>query len=486
MEMHGFGSLSIRHKLTLLSVVASGSALLLACAAFVGYDFWTFREAILMKLSTQARMVGYNSSAAIEFGDRRAATEILAAFGAESDIIAAATYSRDGQMFARYQRGDAALSVDEALPASTSALADHHRFGHGYLELVRPIIFDGKPMGAVAIRADLSGMGRRLARYMSIALVIFLFCVTGSVLVARTLQHRISQPILNLAETARAVSLNQDYSLRAAATGQDEVSRLIETFNDMLATIQEKNTELKDARDDLERRVIERTAQLEQANKELEAFSYSVSHDLRGPLRAIDGFSQALLEDYIMALDAQGQDYLRRVRAASQRMAQLIDDLLMLSRMSREALRREVVDLSILARAILADLKDAEPQRRVEICVSDGVAANGDARLLRVVLENLLRNAWKFTSKHDKAKIEFGVSQSNGNPIYFVRDDGAGFDAAYVDKLFGPFQRLHASSEFEGTGIGLATVQRIIHRHGGKVWAEAILEQGATFHFTLG
>jgi signal transduction histidine kinase len=484
--MRRFHNLPIRHKLTLLSIVASGSALLLACAAFVSYDFWTFRESMLMKLSTQAAIVGYNSSAAIEFNDARAAADILAAFSAESDVTAAATYNRDGRLFARFQRAGAGLAVGEALPASISNLASRHRFRGGYLDLTRPIVFNGKPVGAVAIRADLGGRNKRLGRYIGIALVIFLFCATGSVLVARTLRDRISRPILKLAETARAVSKNQDYSIRATAPGQDEVGHLIQTFNEMLATIQEKNTELKDARDESERRVIERTAQLEEANKELEAFSYSVSHDLRGPLRAIDGFSQALLEDYMAVLDAQGQNYLQRVRAASQRMAQLIDDLLMLSRMSREAIRLEVVDLSALARAILADLKESEPRRRVETCVSDDVTANCDARLLRVVLENLLRNAWKFTSKHDTAKIEFGVVQSNGKPVYFVRDDGAGFDAAYMDKLFGPFQRLHASSEFEGTGIGLATVQRIIHRHGGRVWAEAAVEQGATFYFTLG
>jgi signal transduction histidine kinase len=482
--MIAFRNLPMRQKLTVLSVVASASALLLACAAFVSYEVWTFRDAMLMRLSAQANLVGYNSSAALEFADPAAATEILAAFNAESDIIAAATYRRNGQMFARYQRPD--TSGDDALPESMTDVSGRHRFAGDRLELVRPIFFDGKPIGAVAIRADLGRMTERLVRYISIALLIFLLCTIGSILVARKLQHRIAQPILDLAETARTVSKNQDYSIRAVVSGQDEVGRLIATFNEMLATIQEKNTELKNARDELEQRVIDRTAQLEEANKELEAFSYSVSHDLRGPLRGIDGFSQALLEDYAEALDAEGQGYLRRVRAATQRMAQLIDDLLMLSRLSRETVRVEAVDLSALARAIVAELKDTDPERRVDVRVAENMCAKGDARLLRVVLENLLRNAWKFTGKHERAKIEFGTTQSNGKPVYFVRDDGAGFDAAYMDKLFGPFQRLHGASEFEGTGIGLATVQRIIHRHGGRVWAEAAVEQGATFLFTLG
>ncbi|MEH2171716.1 sensor histidine kinase [Nostoc sp.] len=235
----------------------------------------------------------------------------------------------------------------------------------------------------------------------------------------------------------------------------------------------------------LEQRVAERTAQLEATNKEMEAFSYSVSHDLRAPLRSIDGFSQALLEDYADKLDALGQNYLQRVRAATQRMAQLIDDLLNLSRLTRSEMRYEKVDLSALVEAIATDLHKTQPERQVEFVIMPGLVANGDAHLLRIVLENLLGNAWKFTGKHQKARIEFGLLQQNDTDVYFVRDDGTGFDMAYVEKLFGAFQRLHAMTEFEGTGIGLATVQRIIHRHGGRVWAESAVEQGATFYFTL-
>jgi signal transduction histidine kinase len=232
--------------------------------------------------------------------------------------------------------------------------------------------------------------------------------------------------------------------------------------------------------------VLEKTAaQLAVANRELEAFSYSVSHDLRAPLRSIDGFSQALLEDYGPHLDAAGQDMLRRVRAGSQRMAQLIDDLLDLSRVTRSELRRELVDLTALARDVAADLRLAQPDRQVEFVVAAGLLAHGDSHLLRLLLENLLGNAWKFTGKHPRARVEFGMIGDGEQRRYFVRDDGAGFDMAYVNKLFGTFQRLHPASEFAGTGIGLATVQRIVHRHGGRVWAEGAVEQGATFYFTL-
>ena len=236
---------------------------------------------------------------------------------------------------------------------------------------------------------------------------------------------------------------------------------------------------------ELEERVAERTAELIAVNKELEAFAYSVSHDLRAPLRSIDGFSRALLKDSAGRLTATGQDYLRRVRAASQRMGQLIDDLLNLSRLMQTEMRHGVVDLSALAQAIATELQQHEPERQVEFGIAEGVVANGDARLLRVVLENLMGNAWKFTSKHSSARIEFGVTQIEGAPAYFVRDDGTGFDMACADKLFGAFQRLHDRGEFEGSGIGLATVQRIIHRHGGRTWAEGEVERGATFYFTL-
>ncbi len=236
---------------------------------------------------------------------------------------------------------------------------------------------------------------------------------------------------------------------------------------------------------DLEQRVVERTAQLEAANKELEAFSYSVSHDLRAPLRGIDGWSLALLEDYHDALDAQGRQYLDRVRSETQRMGQLIDDMLQLSRVTRAEMRQEPVNLSALAQKLSARLQEAEPGRQAEFSIQVNLSANGDANLLEVMLDNLLSNAFKFTRPRAPARIEFGQAEADGQRAFFVRDNGAGFDMAYAHKLFGAFQRLHKTSEYPGTGIGLATVQRVVHRHGGRVWAEAGVDQGATFYFTL-
>ncbi len=247
----------------------------------------------------------------------------------------------------------------------------------------------------------------------------------------------------------------------------------------LLAESEQSARELAETRAELVR-------ELEHKNRELESFSYAVSHDLRAPLRRIDSFSRALQESQGDRLDDSGRKFLSRVREASQHMAQLIDDVLYLSKVTRAELREQEVDLSDLATAVLARLHEAAPERGIELKVRPGVVVTGDGQLLRIALENLLENAWKYTAKQPATRIEFGVTNASGDPTYFVRDNGAGFDMTYAARLFGPFQRLHPQHEFPGSGIGLATVQRIIHRHGGRVWAEGLVGQGATFYFTLG
>ena len=275
-----------------------------------------------------------------------------------------------------------------------------------------------------------------------------------------------------------------DLSTRLRRDQQGNALYFIASMNDITERVQAEE-EVRQLNEELEQRVRQRTAQLEAANQELEAFSYSVSHDLRAPLRFIDGMSLALVEDYAEQLDPEAKHYLISVRAEVKRMAQLIDDLLKLSRISRTEMRTGPVDLSALAQTTASHLSEENPGRQVRLTIQPGLTARGDEALLGIVINNLLDNALKYTSKHPEAHIEFGQAQSEDGPAYFVRDDGVGFDMKYSQKLFGVFQRLHSTSEFPGTGIGLAIVQRIVHRHGGRIWAESQVGAGTTFYFTL-
>ncbi len=315
------------------------------------------------------------------------------------------------------------------------------------------------------------------------------------------INHLLALRIRRLSEGAEVIG-SGNLAYRIPVKGNDELSGLTGLINEMSARLEESHTsihrlqqeiverqqveeELRRLKRELEERVRERTAQLDAANKELEAFSFSVSHDLRAPLRRIDGFSAALLEDCHERLDERGKEYLLRVRKGTEEMGVLIDDLLKLSRVTRVELHLEPVDLGAMAREILEDLRRGNPERPVDLIIRGTITGRGDLSLLRIAVGNLINNAVKFTGKRPDPRIEFGAVKKDGKTVYSIKDNGVGFDMAYADKLFGPFQRLHAVNEFPGTGIGLATVQRVIARHGGTVWAEGTVGEGATFFFTL-
>jgi signal transduction histidine kinase len=317
--------------------------------------------------------------------------------------------------------------------------------------------------------------------------------VSTAILLVRLLPKALALPGADALEKARA-----ELEIRV----HDRTAELVETARNLEAEIAERKhaeQQIVSLNASLEQRVRDRTTELEAANQELESFAYSVSHDLRAPLRGINGWSNALVEDYGDRLDEQGREFLTQVCGEAQRMGQLIDDLLQLSRLSRVEMSREPVDLSAIARGILARLGQHDPSRRVQTVIASGLMAYGDPQLLQVAIQNLLENAWKFTSKCLDARIEIGLIDKSSDdtagssrlpdapsaPVFFIRDNGAGFDMAHTAKLFAPFQRLHRQSEFPGTGIGLASVQRIIHRHGGRIWAMAEPGKGVTFCFTL-
>jgi light-regulated signal transduction histidine kinase (bacteriophytochrome) len=356
-------------------------------------------------------------------------------------------------------------------------------------------------LGTLFVQSDLHEIDQTFRRFAAITGVVAIPALLIAILISLYPQRAISKPILNLAALAETVSEKGDYSVRAPPVpSASEIEQLVATFNQMLAEIQQQDANLNEARATLEQRVADRTRELElrsqeleaqgrdldAANKELEAFSYSVSHDLRAPLRAIDGFSKALLDDYDKVLDERGMHFLARVRSGTQRMASLIDDLLKLSRVTRFVLERRDADVTAIAESTAAELTRRHPDRHVEWRIQSGMRAFADSHLLRIVLENLMGNAFKFSANVAHACIEIGRQTNDGEAVFYVRDNGAGFEMAYASKLFGAFQRLHSDSEFEGTGIGLATVQRIIHRHGGRIWAEAEQGKGARFYFTLG
>jgi signal transduction histidine kinase len=297
-------------------------------------------------------------------------------------------------------------------------------------------------------------------------------CASGGVIAALVVAGSVSRRVGRLARTADRLA--QGEVIEAQPAGRDEIDQLDRRFHEAACLLRKRETELR-----------AQTVDLETANRELEAFSYSVSHDLRAPLRAIDGFSLLIEQEHGRQLDEGGRDALRRVRAAAQRMGVLIDELLNLSRLTRSDVKRERLDLGAAAAGIVDDLARRHPARRVDVRIEPNLFVEADPHLVRIALQNLLDNAWKYTAKAERARIDIGSSPNGDARVFHIRDNGAGFDMKYADKLFGAFQRLHSDRDFEGTGVGLAIVQRVVHRHGGKIWANAVVDAGAAFYFTL-
>jgi len=467
---------SISGRLTALVVFVSGTALLLAYLSFLAYDFYTLRHNLIESLETQASMIGANSETALLFDDQQAAETTLSALRGAPTVLSAEIFRADQRAFAVYTRP---ASVNRSIvPRLPNGQNSGFWIQDGTVLLGHAITSDGKLIGWVYILAETRDVAHRTRQFGLLSAGILLVCFAIALLATSAMRGLIIRPLEKLSETARIVSREKDYSVRAEIPRRkDELAFLVQSFNEML-------DEIEKSRAVLEQKVAERTVELSAANRELEAFSYTVAHDLRGPLQQVSNIG-FLLQSYAADGGAPEQvAFLDKLVAATARMSTLIDDLLNLSRAASTPLQHVPIDLSVLTRSILNNLTQGS-ERNVESVVADGCVALADEGLITVLLENLLRNAWKYSSRRNPARIEFGCRNDGEETIFFVRDNGAGFDSKYADRLFHPFQRLHSQAEFPGTGVGLATVQRIVARHGGRVWATGSVGQGAEFCFTL-
>jgi len=468
---------SISGRLTALVVLVSGTALLLAYISYLAYDFYSIRQNLIESIDSQANLIGISSETALLFDDQQAAGATLSALRGAPSILTAEIFRADGTPFTSYTRRGSSvnLSIVPRLPIGRTS---EFWIQNGTVLLGHAITSDGKVIGSVYILAETRDVAHNAAQFGLLSAGILLFCFAIALLATWAFRGSIIRPLENLAEVARVVSRKRDYSVRAEVPKRrDEMAFLTQSFNEML-------DEIEQSRAVLEQKVAERTADLSAANRELEAFSYTVAHDLRGPLQQVANIGFLLQSNAADGASPQREPLLDKLAMATARMSSLIEDLLNLSRVSSAPLQHVSVNLSAVARSFLDTLAQSS-DRKVEIIVADGCAALADEGLITVVMENLLRNAWKYSSRKDPARIEFGCRKQSEETIFFVRDNGAGFDSKYADRLFRPFQRLHSQADFPGTGIGLATVQRIIARHGGRVWATGAVDQGAEFCFNL-
>jgi len=470
----------------LAMVLTGGSVLLLTSMAFMSYGVITARRNLTQNLNILAEITAANASAALLFEEPKTANEILSKLQAETTVIKAALYTRDHKLLAHYPP----TMPDKNYPAIETGIIS--RFRAGAVEIFYPVHEGERWVGTLYLQSDLSPLYDRFRLYIVIVGAVMLTAIAIILLLANWLQRQISGPILQLADTARAVSEKRDYTVRAKAVGADELGALTEAFNHMLNQIQEREaalrvsqSELQELNRELEERVLLRTSELASTNKELEAFTYSVSHDLRAPLRHVDAFAQLAQEQTVDSGSPELRKYVERIRAGVQNMGRLIDDLLNLSRVGRGEVVQQSVSLNALVDEVISEMRPEIENRNIKWAIGRLPAAACDPGLIKQVFANLIANAVKYTRPREQAVITIDVEAVDGTRAIYVRDNGVGFDSRYKEKLFGVFQRLHRAEEFEGTGVGLAIVKRILDLHGGRIWAASELDKGATFWFTF-
>ncbi len=607
--MMRFADLPIRRKVAAAILLTSTIVLMLTGAAFMTYEWATFRQAAVSHHSALARVIAENSTAAVRFHDRTEAVQLLGTLRADKEITAAVLYDAEGDPIATHGASALAPAHQREMPPLS------HRFMDGQLVVFEPVIHDNRQRGTLCIVASLDAVHERFELYTIMMVAILVTASLIAFALSSQLQRRITEPVQELARTAQAIAVQQDYSMRATRYGNDELGALTDAFNRMLDEIKERDarlsaneerlrvalaaanlgtwryhperresivdenyrriyelpagdgaassddlevrihpddraavraaldravqspdaqffheyrlalpsgamrwvrdrgrvvrrpdgqvdyvtgalvdiTDRKEAEEEvhrlnagLEQRVAQRTAELQNANKELEAFTYSVSHDLRGPLRHIVGYAEMVRDDGENRLSEESRGYVLRVVAAAEKLNRILESLLSLSRIGRRPLVMQPTPLDEVVDSALREFEAEGKNRRIEWHREKLPTVECDPALMALLFSNLLSNALKYSRPRDMAVIEIGTVPNDGALAVFVRDNGIGFDPRFREKLFGVFERLHNASEFEGTGVGLAIVERIVRRHGGRIWAEGEPDRGATFYFTVG
>lgn len=471
--------LPIRRKLMRVFLMTTVAVIAVTFFGYFLYEVLTYRNTMVRNLSMLGAVVARNSTAALAFDNKEEAYEILSALQVDEDIVEASLYDTTGRLFVIYPRDAVPRRFDSLWIEAGYTFASAHL--HGF----EPVVQDDERLGTLYICSKIDRVYYRLLLYLAIAALVIASTLGISYFLSRRLQKEISLPILRLAKMARAISDRHDYSVRAQKTSNDEIGSLTDAFNHMLGTIDAQTREITALNERLEERVKERTREFEAANRELEAFSYSVSHDLRAPLRSIHGYMNIFAEEYGEKVDDEGRRLINIITKNGRKMGQLIDDLLTFSQLGRKELHKSMVSMSEMVAEVWSEQAFTEPDRKIKFISGDLPAAVVDPATMKQVWVNLISNACKYTGQRQEPVIEVGSLTAGGEIVYFVRDNGAGFDMKYYDKLFGVFHRLHSEEEFPGTGVGLAIVHRVITRHGGRVWAESTLGEGAVFYFTV-